>query len=44
MNSGLNIRAYSGDDRDAAEGFQVVDVIPNGYGPGFDRVTMRLLL
>jgi len=28
----------------AAEGFQVVDVIPNGYGPGFDRVTMRLQL
>lgn len=28
----------------AREGFRVVEVVPDGYGPGFDRVTMELRL
>ena len=28
----------------AREGFKVVEVLPDGYGPGFDRVTMNLHL
>jgi N-acetylglutamate synthase-like GNAT family acetyltransferase len=28
----------------ARQGFDVVDVVPNGYGPGLDRVTMALQL
>src|SRR6185503_4670446 len=28
----------------AREGFNVVDIVPDGYGPGMDRVTMELLL
>ena len=26
----------------AREGFRIVEVVPNGFGPGLDRVTMRL--
>jgi hypothetical protein len=28
----------------ARQGFDVVDVVPNGYGAGLDRVTMALQL